>query len=98
MGGTQRINLNCSSMNFPYKCFYNPDEQLVFSFYRQGHAITVPYLEQEKQTVLETTDRQCIMFESTSVQPLLPSRNASRNKADSFFGKPSVESSPIFNG
>ena len=31
-----------SSRNFPYKCFYNADEETVYSFYRQGQAFIVP--------------------------------------------------------
>lgn len=31
-----------SKKNFPYKCFYNEDEQVVYSFYRQGQAFIVP--------------------------------------------------------
>lgn len=34
--------LECDDKNFPFKCFYSEDEMSVFSFYRQGQALTIP--------------------------------------------------------
>lgn len=33
--------MDCTKKNFPYKSFYNNDENVVYSFYRQGQALTV---------------------------------------------------------
>lgn len=32
--GCKKIKIECSDMNFPYKCFYNEDQGMVYSFYR----------------------------------------------------------------
>ena len=33
--------MKCSHYNFPYKCFYQEDLNLVYSFYRQGESFTI---------------------------------------------------------
>jgi len=33
--------LDCSAKNFPYKSFYNTDENMIYSFYRQGQCFNV---------------------------------------------------------
>lgn len=33
--------LDCSIKNFPYKSFYNPDKNQIYSFYRQGEAFII---------------------------------------------------------
>ena len=35
------MKMNCTSKNFPYKSFYNTDENVIYSFYRQGQAMEV---------------------------------------------------------
>jgi len=32
----QTVQLEHDHLNFPYKCFYNSEENEVYSFYRQG--------------------------------------------------------------
>jgi len=44
-----------SKRNFPYKCFYNEDEDEVYAFYRQGEFFNVPVSEEsQKKKVIET--------------------------------------------
>tara|TARA_B110000285_G_C14791031_1_gene453039 strand:- start:247 stop:372 length:126 start_codon:yes stop_codon:yes gene_type:complete len=31
-----------SKKNFPYKCFYNDEEDEVYAFYRQGEFFNIP--------------------------------------------------------
>lgn len=45
--------MGVSKKNFPYKCFYNEEENEVYSFYRQGQAIIAT---QDKYTVQKMTD------------------------------------------
>lgn len=33
--------IDSNKKNFPYKCFYNEDKDEIYSFYRQGEALTV---------------------------------------------------------
>jgi len=33
--------MDCNSKNFPYKSFYNDEEHVIYSFYRQGQAFTI---------------------------------------------------------
>jgi hypothetical protein len=33
--------MDCSAKNFPYKSFYNTDENMIYSFYRQGQCFNV---------------------------------------------------------
>jgi hypothetical protein len=33
--------MECNSKNFPYKSFYNDEDNVIYSFYRQGQAFTV---------------------------------------------------------
>ena len=40
--GITSFNIGNSKKNFPYKSFYNDEENEVYSFYRQGQAITIP--------------------------------------------------------
>jgi hypothetical protein len=42
-----------SRKNFPYKCFYNDEDDEVYSFYRQGQAIIAT---KEQYTVQKMTD------------------------------------------
>ena len=34
--------MNSNKLNFPYKCFYNQEENEVYSFYRQGQGYRIP--------------------------------------------------------
>lgn len=36
------MELTSSIKNFPYKCFYNPDKEEIYSFYRQGYSFIIP--------------------------------------------------------
>ena len=38
----QKIHMGGSEKNFPYKCFFNEDDQMIYSFYRQGQAFMIP--------------------------------------------------------
>lgn len=40
-GEITSIVMNSNKKNFPYKCFYNDDKNEVYSFYRQGEALTL---------------------------------------------------------
>ena len=33
--------MDCNAKNFPYKSFYNNEDHVIYSFYRQGQALTV---------------------------------------------------------
>ena len=35
-GDFYKMKMTCTSKNFPYKSFYNTDENVIYSFYRQG--------------------------------------------------------------
>lgn len=35
-GAFEKVDMQCNMMNFPYKSFYNPEENVVYCFYRQG--------------------------------------------------------------
>ena len=39
--------MTTNKLNFPYKCFYNSEENEIFSFYRQGNSFRFPILEIE---------------------------------------------------
>ena len=45
----QKVQMTTNKLNFPYKCFYNSEENEIFSFYRQGNAFNVPVLEIESK-------------------------------------------------
>ena len=32
---------NCNMKNFPYQCFFNDEQNEIFSFYRQGQSFTI---------------------------------------------------------
>ena len=40
-GDFYKMKMTCTSKNFPYKSFYNTDENVIYSFYRQGQAFEV---------------------------------------------------------
>ena len=40
-GGFHKHEMNCNRMNFPYKSFYNPEDDVIYCFYRQGEAFTI---------------------------------------------------------
>lgn len=40
--------LECNNKNFPWKCFYNPEQNEVYSFYRQGQSFRVPVMEVDR--------------------------------------------------
>jgi len=42
IGDFHKETLQCTIKNFPYKCFYNDEEDCVHSFYRQGEFFDVP--------------------------------------------------------
>lgn len=33
--------MDCNRMNFPYKSFFNPEDNVIYCFYRQGQAFTI---------------------------------------------------------
>jgi hypothetical protein len=37
--------MDCNKKNFPQKCFYNTDNNEIYTFYRQGQSLRVPVLE-----------------------------------------------------
>jgi hypothetical protein len=39
--------MDCNSKNFPVKCFYNSDNNEIYTFYRQGQSLRVPVKEVE---------------------------------------------------
>ena len=41
VGQPVSLQMNCSKKNFPYKCFYNDEENKIYSFYRQGFSFIV---------------------------------------------------------
>ena len=44
-------------MNFPYKSFYNNEDQVVYCFYRQGQAFTIDANDPENFKVERMTDK-----------------------------------------
>ena len=40
--GVTKVELGCTRKNFPVKCFFNDEENVIYSFYRQGHSFTIP--------------------------------------------------------
>ena len=48
--------MQCTSKNFPYKSFYNTDENLIYSFYRQGQAFTIDGDDANKVKFEKMTD------------------------------------------
>lgn len=40
-GEIVQMELKSSVKNFPYKCFYNPDDEEIYSFYRQGYSFII---------------------------------------------------------
>jgi hypothetical protein len=36
-----QVKLNFDSKNFPYKCFFDPADKVVHSFYRQGNSFRI---------------------------------------------------------
>ena len=51
--------LVCSAKNFPYKSFYNTDDNEIYSFYRQGEAF-----------IVHGDDAQTVKFEKMTDQDL----------------------------
>jgi hypothetical protein len=46
-----------SKRDFPYKCFYNDEEDEIYAFYRQGNFFNIPVSENsENQKEIETGD------------------------------------------
>ena len=39
--------MDCNKKNFPQKCFYNLDNNEVYTFYRQGESLRIPVLDIE---------------------------------------------------
>lgn len=44
---------DCSDENFPQRCFYNETGKEIYTFYRQGHAVTIPIEMQGKSYILK---------------------------------------------
>ena len=40
-GEPEKVKMKCSSMNFPWKTFYNPEDEDIYCFYRHGQVITI---------------------------------------------------------
>jgi hypothetical protein len=38
----KKIHMDCTRLNFPYKCFWDSNQNQVYSFYRQGQSFRVP--------------------------------------------------------
>ena len=51
-----KIKLDCSKKNFPYKCFYNDEDQMIYTFYRQGQYINVNLKTPSKYDLDRMTD------------------------------------------
>ena len=45
-----------SSKNFPFKCFYNNDENMIYSFYRQGEFFNISVDNISKYDTGDCTD------------------------------------------
>ena len=50
-------NLQCTKKNFPYKSFYNDQDNMVYIFYRQGQAINVNGSNPMETTIEQMTDQ-----------------------------------------
>lgn len=56
----QKYYMGGSEKNFPYKCFFNEDDQMIYSFYRQGQAFMIP-------TSHESLQKQQVQIKWTSL-------------------------------
>lgn len=56
-GGFHKYEMNCNRMNFPYKSFYNPEDDVVYCFYRQGQAFTIEASNPANFKVEKMTDK-----------------------------------------
>ena len=56
VGSVQSKVLECGIKNFPYRSFYNPDDDEVYSFYRQGHAFIVDAKDSSKYSFNRMTE------------------------------------------
>lgn len=57
-GSVKTLKMECTPKNFPYKSFYNDEDGVCYTFYRQGEAITVnpdkpDELKMEKMTDMD---------------------------------------------
>ena len=48
--------LKCNNKNFPWKCFYSPEQNEVYTFYRQGQSFRVPIMEVDRKINEEKKD------------------------------------------
>jgi len=48
--------MECTRKNFPYKCFYSPEKNQIYSFYRQGQAITIDASDSSQYTCDRMTE------------------------------------------
>ena len=49
--------MDCTANNFPYKSFYNDEDGVVYSFYRQGQALTIDPDHTRNTTIEQMTDQ-----------------------------------------
>ena len=49
--------MQCNRMNFPYKSFYNPEDNVIYCFYRQGQAFTIDADDPANCRVERMTDK-----------------------------------------
>ena len=47
MTGLQKIEIDSNDKNFPWRSFYNSDENEIYTFYRQGQSYRIPVLDIE---------------------------------------------------
>lgn len=45
-----------TSKNFPFKCFYNNEDNMIYSFYRQGHYFNINGSDVTKYDECKCTD------------------------------------------
>ena len=56
-GSPYSYTLKCSAKNFPYKSFYNTDDNEIYSFYRQGEAFVVSGDDAQETKFEKMTDQ-----------------------------------------
>jgi hypothetical protein len=58
VGEVVDIQIGTSKKNFPVKCFYNDDEDEIYSFYRQGEALIIQPHNSKKYTINKMTEME----------------------------------------
>ena len=52
------MELDCTGKNFPVKCFFNDEENVIYTFYRQGHSFTIPVQSKDPKRASLLPDMQ----------------------------------------